>query len=532
MNERRYDPVTGQPISSDTNTNFNPNNLPGGATTPFTNQGQTSALVTDAAKNAPAPTINTSQGYDQNVPPAGSNMITISKSKFTGIVAAACAAAVLLSSASFALGMTVSRSSSPVIAADNNIDSNDTNGYDDNLYADGYDDNYGSEDVDNTQSQSRNQGKDNSGDSVKAPITPEASDSPLAFSIDEKTYVLPAKVETFINDGWAFNDDNEGNASLASGQTSFVNLYCDGGTVDVSITNFSKDAKTARECYITEFKLYQNDFEKMGKQGSVHNGDIILGVSKADDVRKIYGKPDNTVGSFLTTGMTYYLGPGSSSYDACLRFSYEDDEIIEYITVKNRITPADLEETVVSNEVPDYFAAYEAPLELGDSLLTGNFQVEDKVYTLPVPMQQLLDAGWKYDSNYNSYVMGAGETYSVSLRKDGNTLNATAYNHSTRAAYLSNTIIIGIMGFPSRSNHIEVSFAGGIGTSTTDQEMQTALKELGITKYEYKKDRRTYKIPFNQNETGDYPRNYLRFCFKEDGSFDYFDIVNYGWLGN
>ena len=360
--------------------------------------------------------------------------------------------------------------------------------------------------------------------------TTVSDDNLFSFTIDGQNYSLPVKVEDFMSKGWQYNEDSDATKKLSSGQTDYLDvLYKDDTShrVSIEVTNFSLNAMEVKDCYISSVSLYDFTFDKMGIEVTTHGGSVVLGKTTIDEIKQIYGEPDYTSDSSSSyTHISYYLNHDSSNYNSSLSFMFEDDKPgVGTISVKNEVKPADMEEAKVSDEKPEYLSQYKAPDSLGDDLVSGNVTLEGKTYSVPFPMQLLLDDGWSYGKD-DSYKVGAGEGYSVSMKKGDKRINVSAYNLSENATYLQNTMITSV----TVRDHSSASFElpGGITIKSNDSDLKAVLDKQGITNYRYKKSSKYYTIPLDKNDTSDYPKDYIRIYINDDGSFESIQVKNLG----
>ncbi len=505
MNQN-YDPVTGEPITNPVNSQ--PSNSQNNYD-PMTGQPITNAQPVYIPVNA-----NANPNQNQ---PSVQNIWADKNKRLSLILGCGLAAFVALMATSAVVmhtkGSSGSDADSPIAlaSADDQIDQTDDNTTDNDSNSD------------NTPS---------SGSNISSPVIPTATASEyLAFGFDGKEYSLPVKVETLLNDGWTFNDENDADEVLGSSKHSYYYMYVSGKQgqkIDVYVTNFSKDSKKASECYVTEINFYTNDLIKLGKDATLHNGDISVSRASLDDVLTLYGKPDNTYDSASFHLITYYLDHDDDNYNRCIKFTYDDEEYITHAGIRNETQPEDMEPTVVSNDPPEYLSEYVSPEELGSDLLSANFKAYDNVYNLPVPLMNLLNDGWTYDEKYADTVIGSDQTYSVTLKKDDYRLYVEVTNFSDKGAYLNNTMVTSVGVYSSARDRIVLELPCGLTIESSDSDIKSILADNEITNYNYQKDHKYYKIPLDQTDKTGYPKDYIRVYIDNNGKVESLYIVNFG----
>ncbi|WP_026527417.1 hypothetical protein [Butyrivibrio sp. VCD2006] len=355
-------------------------------------------------------------------------------------------------------------------------------------------------------------------------------DNMYAFTFDGVTYQLPEKVSDFMEDGWTFNSEKEETQLLSAGGTEYFSLFLPGDEnirISVDLTNFSLDAKEAKDCYVTEMTFSEYVVDQSGKQITVKDGRATLMESTSAEVLDAFGEPDRT-----TPDTYYYYDPSHDEYDtgggyvAC---SISEDDIFEMITICNDNAPADVEQVEVSTDVPAYLNDYVAPKSLGDDPLSGNFELDGVVYNLPVPLQVFQDNGWKCDVDEN-YTVGAGQGYVINIEKGSLAVCVVTYNWSDKANIIKNTIVTSVGVDPDGLYGNGMKFPAGLSCDMTEAELLDFIKDNGITNYDYSKDTGFYTIPFDQTGN-DRTQSANRYeILTHDGKVVSIDVRSYGWL--
>lgn len=89
---------------------------------------------------------------------------------------------------------------------------------------------------------------------------------------------------------------------------------------------------------------------------------------------------------------------------------------------------------------------YPVSPELGDDMLSGKFQLEGKVYQLPMSLKALLDDGWIIDSDEEKMIQPNDLTL-VTLRKESCEVDVRVYNAGNNAIPVENSQIRGLTVF-------------------------------------------------------------------------------------
>lgn len=346
----------------------------------------------------------------------------------------------------------------------------------------------------------------------------------FAFNIDGTDYQLPCKITDFLDQGFTFSDDSDGEIMLGSGDREYIYLlYQDDihTNISVTVTNYSINAQELKDCHISDITLYANSLTDKGYNVTFHNGDLVLGEATYDELTAALGEPTSSNESSLSNTYRYETESEDSYSDNSVAFSFEteDDEKLDWVSIRVEDKP-EIEEEEVSDKAPDYLSLYSAPKSLGSDLLSGNIDIEGTVYTLPVPLTEFTDNGWKISGLDET--CGAGVSYVVTAEKGKKRLFLTTGNFDTNACLLKNTIVTSV----SISSYAAPEFKLPIGLAMgqTKDEVDTVLKNNNID-FSYEKKYHQYEIKIGDNND-----RITIGLDSEDETLDDIDLRIYGWL--
>ena len=352
----------------------------------------------------------------------------------------------------------------------------------------------------------------------------------FAITVGDTTYQLPQKVSDFLEDGWTF-PDGEDSEVLGSKEYISCELRYPGTRADayVYITNYSLDSKTADECYVTRITFYADRADEMGVSVTAHGGDIVFPTGTAEDVKKAWGEPD-----YVTDDCLFFYGSTYDDYytdDDMVYVNIADDGTLEYYSIATETEPEDLDEAEVSDETPAYLAKYQAPGSLGDDPLSGNFQLDGVVYSVPVPLKVLTDNGWKHEYDESS-VCGAGLEYSIALERGKERIYVTVGNFDDKACMLKNTIVTEVTVYGTDAN---MELPCGLKNDVTQKELLAFMKKNGIDNYDFYDNTKSYKIPFDQTGKDRKQANnrydvVFGYTDSDDTVPEWFSVRSYGWI--
>ncbi|SFU53732.1 hypothetical protein [Butyrivibrio sp. INlla21] len=350
-----------------------------------------------------------------------------------------------------------------------------------------------------------------------------------SFTLNGKTYQLPVRIQELIDDGWQYNKDSDAKILLGSGDREIIYVLTPGTEsrkLDVYVTNFSIDAKELGEGYVTSIQFNDFDVEKGGMDLSFHGGDVKFNDATKESIIAVYGEPSNEYDGSSFYDISYEEA-NDTDYMTTVEIKYNFDKEtnkLSYVSLKNQEKPSDIGEEQVSGDEPEYLSQYKAPSSLGDDPLSGNISINGKVYNVPVPLKVLLEDGWSFGGD-ETHTVGANSGYALTLAKGDDRLYVSAYNVTTSACYIKYTIVTQITYYTSSINKLEVELPGGIKGSSTQSDVEAWLSSKGISNYEYDKSYGRYKIPIDQNR-----RNKIEIHVRDDGKMDSIEVQNYGWL--
>ncbi len=159
--------------------------------------------------------------------------------------------------------------------------------------------------------------------------------SMYAFRIGEEQYQPPCKVSEFLDRGWRFFDENDGDVSIKPGDYDYSLLDYGGEnkiSLSVTVRNLDDELKSISDCYVTEVSLDKYFAVFSEEEITTHDGDIVLGKSTRDDVIAAFGEPD----------MSYDVDDKKFN----LYEEKEDHKYVKYVSDKDGI----IDEIIIGND--------------------------------------------------------------------------------------------------------------------------------------------------------------------------------------
>lgn len=242
--------------------------------------------------------------------------------------------------------------------------------------------------------------------------------------LENKIYTLPTDLSEFTKNGWKVQDlDNE---ELIPNLYETITLSNSKKSIRVDIMNFGLDVQHYTKCLVTGVYLLSDNHEENPEL--VISKGITIG-STYSEVIKAYGSPS------LITDDSSSISYESDEYQGYYNI-YFTNEKVNGIRLNKGVAPEGYSKEIssVNAETLDLVKNYKAPSNLGDNLYSYQVKIDNALYKLPVPMQELEKNGWKLKSNPDEIIPGKNPKYKVELTKNNQTIRATVMNYSNFGA--------------------------------------------------------------------------------------------------
>lgn len=204
--------------------------------------------------------------------------------------------------------------------------------------------------------------------------------------------------------------------------------------LSTTLTNYSVNVVPYTECMVTEL-FYRNDYNF--ETNDIRLGsDIIVYQSVYDEVLKLCGKPYFQHDSDGYKSLQYKT---DSEYMVKFDFNAQNN-ILTDISVRYYGEPDDIDDEV-SNERPEFLDAYIKPEKMSDSPYDAVFELEGELYSLPCPVEQFIENGWKVAEGNEALVISGTHKF-YSLKKNNIELLATLENPMDEAIYAKHSYVV------------------------------------------------------------------------------------------
>ena len=352
-----------------------------------------------------------------------------------------------------------------------------------------------------------------------------------SFSVNGKQYALPMSIDELLANGWTYDDKEDANKTLYAGDCETVKLNYSGKGKDsqyFGVINHSIDAQPLSKCLVYDCDFSDSFVKQTGAEVKFYNDKFTLQKTTVDEVKNELGEPNSTNTSGNSVTLTYRGKGKEDEFNLSATYSFENN-VLTFISIRNKTMPADFVQPAVSSKTPDYLGLYKAPLTLGDDLLSGNFTLDGTTYNLPVPYKTLAEQGWTSTGESESVPSMNGVI--LTLKKGDFNITAKVVNPLPNAVTLDNTIVVFISAFNSTLNPLDLTMAGDIKLGMSKADLESALNAKGIKNFTYNEKFNTYKIPFDQADKSEFPKETIEIYLSDDKNIiSSIDIERYDWL--
>ncbi|MCH5254030.1 MAG: hypothetical protein J1F41_03830 [Lachnospiraceae bacterium] len=302
----------------------------------------------------------------------------------------------------------------------------------------------------------------------------ELSDDLYDFqvSIDGVVYQIPMWYSDFEALGWVFDED--ATLTLSSNQHTLSNRWKkDGFSVLTSFANLSMNTVDLTNSMVASLKL-DSFYLRDCTWEILLPGGIQWGVSSADDIKAAYGEPTRDYDGENYYQMTY-------QYDNYRQIRLQVDKesnALNDIEIEN-IVALEGADNSVDETVPDAVKAYQAPSSLGDDLYSFNVELEGNLYTLPCPVSELLENGFRLNEEDSDEAVASGNSGWVSLNYNNQTLRVLAKNYAEYATTIENCFMTKVES-SDNGPKFELTIPGNIKRGDSEADVEKAVKNFNV----------------------------------------------------
>ena len=266
------------------------------------------------------------------------------------------------------------------------------------------------------------------------PAAIELSDSikDHTFRLNGTVYKLPIAFSVLTEEGWTIGSGSVSADTYIGGISSTALTFVkDGASIYATVYNDSENASRIKDCLIGGLEIDKGSNIDFCVAAEIKPSSSIIEMIAA------FGAPTSR-----TEGSDYVsLEWEISDYSRIEAMIYSGDmEKYSSLAITNVALLAEPAE--INTAAPKYLDSYVAPTELGDDLFSGNISLGGVVYSLPVPLRELLANGWSIATGKGSVI--SGETIDLTLRKGMTEITAYCENRAIYKTTPENCIVVKI----------------------------------------------------------------------------------------
>jgi len=334
-------------------------------------------------------------------------------------------------------------------------------------------------------------------------------------SIGDTVYAFPMTYKDFISQGWTYESDDTVKIPSENYMTS--DWFSNGDMKCMAyLVNFGENEEAIADAWIGGIKLDSFGMKDVKEEITFPKG-IVFGKSTPEDVEKAYGTPTEK-GSTSTVRYTY-----SQDYQEQVKFVFDSNNgnVLSEADIENLIMPEDAEQAAddsaeastagaasaesgdkAAADVPEITAAYKAPKELGDDLLSYTAEYAGDLYALPAPVSAFIDNGWKIKKDETETKINGDGSGKVTMMKDNQKFWTYVRNYSPNATSVENCFVQELKASNNDTN-VTLKAAAGLSTGMSESSLKKVLKGQDVST-EKGSDYVTYTIKDNRSLTYGY----------------------------
>lgn len=295
------------------------------------------------------------------------------------------------------------------------------------------------------------------------------------IEIDGTVITLPCMFDDIEDIGLKYNGDAD-SKMLPSNYMTFAEVFkSDDMTIYAGLINFDVNEQAFSDCMAFQFKVEEGNIKNNSVDVKMAK-DIQLSVSTLDDVIEAYGQPNDIYNGTYYTRYTY-----NENNDCEIELSFDvDTDILSSIEIEHRVKPDDFVEGEVSTDIPAITAAYTAPKKLGDDLLSFNFEFDGDMYTLPVPVSEFLDNGWKFTGSEAGQIVDGSGYMKIEMQKGSQSFWTFVENYSQSATAVENCFVTKIEAGEYTCD-VDMTLPDGIYKGMSQKELEKILIDYKYT---------------------------------------------------
>lgn len=300
-------------------------------------------------------------------------------------------------------------------------------------------------------------------------------------SIGKIAYRIPIAYSAMTSRNWVYEDDDT--VTLKPSQYTSEE-FMDRDDVILYVSFFNMGINTQE---IKDSLIGQITFDKLNLVGCETEirfpGNIIYGQSTKDDLLKAYGEPTRIEEKDDKEVLIYEKG----EYE-WVKFTVDSDtQVINNVDMCNFTEPENFDGGTINEEIPEEVSNYKEPEDLGEDLSVAYVKLGSNVYSLPAPVSEFLENGWRVVEDESHQAVVAKGVGVVTLEKDGILISSDVINYADNAVYIENCFVTTVYVDLEENEKGNLSIPLGISVNMPSSELEKLLENV---EYETSMDRK------------------------------------------
>ena len=326
------------------------------------------------------------------------------------------------------------------------------------------------------------------------------------FTMDSKSYYLPARFDYFIEKGWEFDSGKDNATDAGDGQeekvdpetitlesnaySDYIEVYNNDYCIKLKFYNDTLSPANLSLCQVVGIKL---DAINSSVPYTLFDGKIAFG-SQYSKVVEVYGEPsfekkissetgkvisvndmvfDENAEGVTNKNVYYYITEHSFVEFTFGTMNDISDSLINIVIENNTEAERKYDYKKDMKKTPDTIALYNAPNLLGKSISDFSFKYENNLYTLPIPVRELINDGWEFARGASIVVRSGVTEKGVVLKKNNLFIELMVHNYETDKSQTAVncyavSISAGVIG-----SHAEMLMPKGITLGSDASELES-----------------------------------------------------------
>lgn len=285
---------------------------------------------------------------------------------------------------------------------------------------------------------------------------------------------IPSTYQQLQGSGWSYGGSED--ELLRPEQRAACVWEKNGIKLKGEMVNTSWDVRPVKDCTLAAVTVQTPE--------AALPGDILLGVSRAEEVVNAYGVPTGTYEDSDSFQYTYRL---DYNQEALFTFASDTGEL-RRVSLRNVVMDAAPDPAALAVQTPAAQEPYQAPEDLGEDPLSFRVAFGGALYALPAPVPEFVKNGWALSGGADSVVKAYGSGQ-LTLSQNGQSFTTWVYNPSSTAALARDCLVTTVASDMGKAN-IPLTLPGGVTTGMNEEEALQILGSLPVTESETDSQRR------------------------------------------